>query len=394
MCVCACVRFLSSTGEDAGLSSQEMTDRVQRFLAWISANDKEEDGALVGKGNYGQVFRRPDGSVVKVVDNVKRTGGSAKLAYREHVMSFLQTVLVLRSHCAHVPMHYGFAATPNDQGLSMRLYIEAFDCTVDSAPKGKISSAQDWAALLFQVLSAILCVARLLDVCHNDIYPRNVLLKLEPCCIQYDHFGLEHSLAWHSLAALTDFGVCSSPLLASRLGPEVKRTPEVPRDPHVPFGKIPPGVHVLNYTFLPPFSRDPYCLFKWGVFRSKGMPRAPDSVTLQCEEALAYIDEHQASFSRRCASHDLMRHVFDQSRLGALLPTPKRTSGAQKFKVQDQDRAAVLKESTALLRECSAVTPGSPLSPQKQGKRDDDAGDAVLERSPRRLVLRYPARSS
>lgn len=330
------------------------------------ANREESDGALVGQGHYGQVYKRDDGSVVKVVENVKRTGGSAKLAYREHVMSFLQTVLVIRGHCAHLPMHYGFASAPNHVGISMRMYIEAFDCSVDAAPKGRIETLKDWSALMFHVLSAIVCVARLLEVCHNDVYPRNVLLKLEPSRTHYDHFGTEHRVAWHSLAVLTDFGVCSSPLLASKLGPEVKRTPAIPRDPAAPYGSIAPSAHVLNYTFLPPFSRDPYCLFKWGVFRSKGLPAAPSSAASACQEALRYIDAHQDSFARKGASLHLLKHVFRPERPMGRALLESGDGPFERFCVQDQDRADVLRESTSLLE--SAETARSPRRPP-----EDDA---------------------
>jgi serine/threonine protein kinase len=329
-------------------------DRVKRFYAWR----KGELGAAIGKGNYGTVFRCGDGAVVKVVGDVRKSSGSAKLAYREHVMSLLQSVLVLRHHTPHLPLHYGLEATQTGpKALSMSLYLEAFDCSLDASPVECLVRPNDWVALIFQVSSAVLCVAKLLDVCHNDLYPRNVLVRRYPGGhshrICYNHFGLRHEVWWHSLTVLTDFGVCSSPLLASRGGPEVKRTPVVSRGV-VPFGRQPPSAHVLNHTYLPPFSRDFYMLFKWGAFKTKGLPRAPESVALWCRAALDYLDKHQPAFTKPQATLRAFECVFSPSSLAThslpkLAPSEEAGEDEVEFTVDTSDRAPVLEDCTALL---------------------------------------------
>ena len=349
---------------------------------------------VVGKGNYGTVYRYGDGAVVKVVPEIRKSAGSAKLAYREHVMSLLQTVLVLRRHTPHLPIHYGLESCHNGpKSLSMKLYIEAFDCSLDAAKPECLSKTSDWVAIIFQISSAVLCVAKLLGVCHNDLYPRNVLIRrhcntssttittalpqLSPppssslqqrryCCYHYNHFGERHTLCWHSLAALTDFGVCSGSILASKSGPEVKRTPVVQRSETVPFGQQPPGLHVLNHTYLPQFSRDPYLLFKWGVFNAKGLPcRPPKHVTAWCKDVLHYIDTHQAAFTRPDATLRLFAYAFcpeTLARHSLALPVSTTTvvtsDNTNNFSVSDSDRTLVLNDCTSLL---SAV-PFSPSS--------------------------------
>jgi len=338
-----------------------MTDkedpRTRRFFEWRSSAETTTPGETVGKGNYGTVYRCGDGAVVKVVSGVRKSAGSAKLAYREHVMSLLQTVLVLRRHTPHLPIHYGLetAHEKKPKSLSMKLYIEAFDCSLDAAPPECLLRPQDWVGVLFQVSSAVLCVAKLLDVCHNDLYPRNVLVRrlgTRQMC-RYDHFGVRHALRSTWLAALTDFGVCSSPLLASRSGPEVKRSPAIPRSA-VPFGQQPPGVHVLNHTYLPQFSRDPYTLFKWGAFRTKGLPRSPKEVVSWCQSVLEHLDRHQADFTRPAATLRLFEVAFSPAVLQAhglspLFEDKDEDDTALDFSVADSDKGPVIEDCTALL---------------------------------------------
>lgn len=385
-----------------------LQSRVKTFLSWRGPDDggpEETDGAaLVGKGNYGQVFRSGGGAVVKVVFGVRKSSSAAKLAYREHVMSLLQTVLVLRGHSPHFPMHYGFGASSSPDAsaaqpvvasisrplLCMRLYIEAFDCSMDAAPPWCLARPRDWAALMFQVMSAVVCVACLLDVCHNDLYPRNVLLRCPSrapggtgYCLKYDHFGVEHEICWHSLAAVTDFGVCSSPLLSSKLGPEVKRVPAVPRG-IVPFGSQPPLLHVLNHTYLPPFSRDPYVLFKWGAFRTKGLPQAPPPTVRWCQKVLKYLDDNESKFKRAGGSLALLKFAFspeslaDAGLLGhhcSSCPKSRHANGCC-FSVHAPDRAGVLADATALLSsvpfETTARSPASLDVADSEVKKDDD----------------------
>lgn len=334
--------------------SDQVRERTQKFYNWRGDTSTTAVGETVGKGNYGTVYRCGDGVVVKIVPEVRKSTGATKLAYREHVMSLLQTVIVLREHTPHLPIHYGLEAIfSGPKSLSMKLYIEAFDCSLEAAPSSWIAKPTDWIALLFQVFSAIVCVAKLLDVCHNDLYPRNVLLKHNDatsfdCC--YAHFGIKHSMSWHSLAALTDFGVCSSPLLASKEGPEVKRTPNVPQS-EIPFGEQPPKLHVLNHTYLPQFSRDPYLIFKWGAFRTKGLNPAPVQITSWCRNVLHYIDTHQAKFCKPEATVRLLAFSFSPETLAAhKLKFPElKNQTCTHFSVNDSDRARILEDCTSLL---------------------------------------------
>lgn len=339
-------------------------EREKMFYAW----EKAEPGEPVGKGNYGTVFKSGEGAVVKVMKQVRKSTGSAKLAYREHVMSLLQSLLVLRRHTPHLPLHYGLEAVrAAPRTLAMRFYLEAFDCSLDGAPSDLLRQPQDWVALLFQVGSALLCVAKLLEVCHNDLYPRNILLRRRPrpCLLSYNHFGLEHELCWHTLAVLTDFGVCSGRLLNSRAGPEVKRTPVVLRS-ETPFGQQPPGVHVLNHTYLPAFSRDPYLLFKWGRFRTKGLPQPPEAVRSWCSAVLAHLDERQASFSEPAAVLRLFGFAFSPETLQAYgLPSLEPSDSSEKdkeahFSVDEEDQRKIFQQCTDLLQ--SVPFSASPAS--------------------------------
>ncbi len=328
-------------------------ERAERFFRWERPAPR---GGRLGSGNYGTVYSCSDGSVVKQL-RPRRSGASAALAYREHVVSLLQSALVLQALTPHLPLHYGFDSEALPLGrLELRLYQEAFDCSLDAAPAALLAKDADWLALLFQLMSAVVCVARLLDLCHNDVYPRNVLLRCgRPGApgrrLRYHHFGADHELAWHSLAALTDFGVCSSPLLASPDGPEVRR----PRADlgGVPFGdQAPRGKHVLAYRDLPPFSRDPYMLFKWARFPCKGLPAAPEAARAWARHVLAHMDQHLPEFGSSAGTVRLLHDAFapaelERHGLPGLRPGQEP---AASFSATDADRARVLQRGAELLR--------------------------------------------
>jgi serine/threonine protein kinase len=341
-----------------------MDIRAENFFLW----KKGLKGLKIGKGSYGTVFRSGEGAVVKEIEATKKTPSGIKLAYREHVMSILQSFLVLEGHTPHLPLHYGVETSPiGPDLLSFHFYLEAFDCSLEAAPPRTLSTDKDWVCLLFQVSSALVCISHLLDVCHNDLYPRNVLIRFHPLNvykkIRYDHYGIKHEVEWHALAALTDFGICSSPLLGSARGPEVKKKP-ITENEDIPFGNVPTGgSHVLNYTKLEPFSRDPYMLFKWGKFKVKGLPMAPASVRIWCTEVLSEIDCNTHRFHTGDGVIWIFKLAFDQlllekNKLPNLVPSPNIEihSLAGVFTIKTQDRQHLLQRCTELLNSVSLKT--------------------------------------
>lgn len=343
-----------------------METRRNRFLEWqppsgpLAANR----GAKIGNGKYGTVYKCRGNShvVIKEVIIEKAKSNATSLAFREHAMSLLQTAIALRSLCPHLPLHYGIrTSVPRRGSLHLAYYMEAFDCSLDSAPVDVFSDPKDWIALLFQISSALVTVAVLLEVAHNDLYPRNVLIRRRARTdaetlgeSTYDVFGDRWRVPWRYLAVLTDFGICSGKALGTP-----NETPEVGR--HLPnespghaFGELPPSVHVLHYKELPPFSRDPYMLFKWPRFRTRSMPVAPVNVSNWAGHCLAFIDKHLRHFATPLGSRKLMSHAFSSDVLMAFslppLSAPPDANAICSCRVRPEDRDGVLKDGEALLR--------------------------------------------
>lgn len=159
-----------------------MEARRSKFLEWEppTGSVAATRGEKIGSGKYGIVYmcRGAPHMVVKEVTINKTRSCATSLAFREHAMSLLQTAMVLRSLCPHLPLHYGIRASVPSRGtLHLAYYMEAFDCSLDAAPTNVLVDPKDWIALLFQISTALVSVAMLLEVAHNDLYPRNILLR-------------------------------------------------------------------------------------------------------------------------------------------------------------------------------------------------------------------------
>lgn len=335
-----------------------MASREDALYSWHKPSSSTENrSSIIGKGTYGVVFKCDENTVVKIIEAAPEpTTSSAKLAYREHVMSLLQGLLVLQRHNPHFPLHYGFEASPTPSCLSLKFYIEAFDGSLD-AHSDVLATANDWVAGIFQISSAILCVASLLSVCHNDLYPRNVLVRRIGVdrVIRYDQFGHRYDVKWSSFLALTDFGVCSSPLLASKSGPEVKKTEPKKKACRGRFGTFScEGCHILNFKHIPPYSRDLYALFKWPVFGSKGLPAAPQEVRRWSARVLECIDDSvEDALKSPKGTHHVLSFAFSESALqNSSLPSLEaddQIEPDEAYRVCHKDRTPLLAKAARLL---------------------------------------------
>jgi serine/threonine protein kinase len=342
-----------------------METRRSNFFEWRPPSGPLEAirGRKIGNGKYGTVYlcQGSPHVVIKEVTIDKAKSNASSLAFREHAMSLLQTVIALRSLCPHLPLHYGICTSSPRQGsLHLAYYMEAFDCSLDAAPLDVLSDHKDWIALLFQILSALVTVATLLEVAHNDLYPRNVLIKRRAWTDEetlgestYDMFGNRWIVPWRYLAGLTDFGICSGKALGTpNESPEVERhlQDEIPGQA---FGDLPPSVHVLHYRDLPHFSRDPYMLFKWPRFRTRSLPQAPPNVSAWAGHCLSFIDRHRYHFASPLGSRKLLSHAFCPDVLKTFALTPLSIPSIDDTcisRVRLEDRDVVLQDGEALLR--------------------------------------------
>lgn len=314
------------------------SSRIASVFAWQQGPRAD----LLGSGKYGQVFRvaGPSNSVVK--ESLVRSQKEAprRQAFREHVIGLLQTLLVLQHHSPHVPVHFAMSIGIDEaRALSGRMYMEAFDGSLQDCAQDVLHESAEWISMAFQVSSALVVLADMLHLTHNDLYPRNVLVRARGCLgppVHYLLVGKRYTLRWPFLAVLTDFGIASSALLMDQeAAPEVAASlPSVP----VPraFGEARGGVHILRYKALPAFSRDAYTLLRWIYHGAKGLPAPPERVAAWAGAGLHTLDSHRELFASPQGLVALFQNLFDPPVLhsfgfaGPLVPhEPAETPGSR-----------------------------------------------------------------
>jgi serine/threonine protein kinase len=323
-----------------------MNDRQQKLYEWI----RGPRGKLIGEGNYGKVYLSGiDGAVVKELSAKKSScAAGLKLAYREHVMSLFQNALVLKRIAPHFCLHYGYEATPTNARVAFSLFLEGFDGNLQTEGTELLGSASatPWASLCFQIGTGLVALAVFLDVCHNDLYPRNILVRRDAARVcRYEVLDATYDVPLPFLAVITDFGVCSSPMLSSpAAGPEVKRTKIT--DPPKDFGETPHVGHILNFN-LPPFSRDFYMMFKWLAFPPKFFPPVPHAVRKWSIAVLRLIDKDREKFATPGGSKWIFATAF---RIADPRFLQAATEPTETFRLRLADRSAFIAEVTAHLR--------------------------------------------
>ena len=158
--------------------------RKQAFATWKCS----PLGELLGSGRYGKVFACGQSSAAKLIDLCGKRKQARLQAYREHVVALLQSVLLLAKVTPHFPWHYGATTTfvGDAHELQFTLYMERFDGTLEDLSPMVLQSAKDWAHAALQVLHACLSMAVHFGIVHNDLYPRNVLVRRSaPLALHY-----------------------------------------------------------------------------------------------------------------------------------------------------------------------------------------------------------------
>ena len=316
-----------STTIRAGEASQEVAHTRPRQRAAADArrsppatDQTVADRVLIGKGKYGSVFREKDGVVVKEV-KAKVSDRGLGPPFREKIVAILQSLLVVSRISPNFPLHYGFdiGSVPVGGKIDLSYYIEEFDGSLDVLGSQVMlpERPNSWITSSFQMFSAIATYAVVLSIAHNDLYPRNILakrLRRPGTTFVYNIFGNRFVVEVDYVLAVTDFGICSSPLLggtSTSKSPEVAATlKEEPRCSGAPFGTLPPKKHILHYKFLPVYSRDVYLVLKWIAFATKSFPRAPPQVVSWAKKALDWVDRHEEHFEIPNATTDFIFFAF------------------------------------------------------------------------------------
>jgi len=312
-------------------------------------------GEVLGSGKYATVYR--SGScAAKVMDLSGKSKRSRMQAYREHVVSMLQTILLLRSVTPHYPFHYGFTTSVDEAGISLTMFMERFEGNLLEASERCLLGAEEWVLVTFQILHACVCMAGIFGVVHNDLYPRNVLVrslpKEERTCVVVD--GVSYVLRKTFLAVVADYGIASGKLVGALEVPEVcASTVKVERWRH--FSLQPPEAHILQYEpTLPAFSRDPYTVLKWIFYGQKDLTRAPPSVRFWAMEALHRMDQSLEDFEQERSQLPLFHHLFhpDNLRRFGLKPLLSDAAAAgPSCCLRIEDKEAMVLQAVDALRE-------------------------------------------
>jgi serine/threonine protein kinase len=292
-------------------------ERRRAFVEW----EKGERADLLGSGKYGKVFRVSGGSARTVVKEcVVRSSrtGMRRQAFREHAIGILQTLLALEGCTPHLPLHFGAWVSVEAGRLHGRMYMEEHDGSLRTLGREVLRRDEDWVCLAFQVTSTLVTLAEALQLTHNDLYPRNVLISRHPPkTVTYRFPAAAYSLEWNFFVALTDFGIASS-LLMGCSAPEIAEVLKKTSQPIRNFGSVAPSRHILEYRWLPPFSRDLYTILKWIRFPSTQLPLAPRVVALWAQAMLLHLDTHQASLDAPSGLHCAFSHLFSARSLAGL----------------------------------------------------------------------------
>ena len=288
----------------------------------VVARETPKQRELIGEGKYGKVYRDSEGVVVKEVRAKLNIRGMTS-PFREKVAAILQSLLVMHSVNPHFPLHFGFDCTPIPRidKLDLSYYIEEFDTALDKVSHEILGSDPEaWLCAIFQLMSAIYTYSHIFQIVHNDLYPRNVLVKntKRKERFQYNIFGARYCHHCSFMLAVTDFGLCGSPLLQSKENsPEVSASLSKKSYESGRFGKLSPTKHILYYKALPPFARDIYTVLKWIVYPPRNFAHAPRNVARWCTNALDNVDKNERHFDTPKGIAKIFDFMFSEGELAA-----------------------------------------------------------------------------
>ena len=378
-----------------------LQERAEKFRAWQESSLTE----LVGRGNYSRVYATSGGLAAAKVAELPHVSRSARRqAFREHVISLLQTLLVLKRASFFFPLHYGVQlSTGADRGepsmartaaaAELTLFMESFPGALPQlAPRVLLTQERKerasgrWLALAFQLMHAVLAMSISFGISHNDLYPRNVLVRPLPegCDVVFETVveGVSYRLVLPFLAVVTDYGVASGQLLGGKQEPEVCRSLEelqVPRN----FALRPPSAHILQYRGLPAFSRDPWVLLKWLCYPCAELPTQPWGLRLWALDALKRLEAQLSDFSSARAQLPLFHHIFHGRTLRSFFEeplfvtpceeTPEEDAGLrQRFCISEARGRELLREATSVLARMQSILPPPSARPRAKAENQGD----------------------
>jgi hypothetical protein len=203
------------------------------------------------------------------------------------------------------------------------------------------------------------------------------------------------------MLAVTDFGLCCSPLLQSKNHePEIAANLRETSYRKGNFGKTLSAKHILYYKALPPFSRDIYTLLKWIVHPpARSRTRAPSKIVQWCSNALDNVDKNEKHFDSPLGVAKIFDFMFGEGELAlfgfdpaVLRKAPSSSSVAAAASVERKERrtaAAKVDDSVTLTGAEDSILPNNNAttckkkrtrsrSPSPNRKKRGDARDPVF----------------
>jgi len=342
-------------------------ERVRCFEAWGSSLELEEE---IGRGEYGCVFRAADSFSAAKVVTLQPARRARQRVMQEHKISLLQTLLVLRKVSCFHPLHYGVRYQRDALGRQLACYMERFDGSLEALAETVLRGPQAWKDVLFQALHGALSLANVFQLAHNDLYPRNVLVRKLPAAVSarvgVDAWTYARRLDY--LAVVSDYGVASGG--ASAL-PDVVHASK--RRRLSPLSLLTPLQHHILYYDAELFARDPLALLLACVHADgRTLPSCPMSIRLWITLGLQQILVRMKDFAAPRAQKELFHAMFE----GCRRPRgPAAEDGDLTFEVSaETERGA----KEAALRVLEAR--GS-LVPQEERAEEEGASRALLQDS-------------
>jgi hypothetical protein len=325
-------------------------ERLQRVASWRGQTSSAEE--IIGSGRYGTVRASGDVAVKTVRVRCKRR--SLQQPLREQASGLLQTLLLVENVTPHLVAHLGAEGERAESGWLLRhYYMERWPDSLDRCGGETLRDHADWLSLNFQILQALAAAGWIFGLSHNDVYPRNILIRSLDGreALRYAlPDGGRLTLRPRFLAALTDFGISNAAAFDQPDRPDLAARCSLPPS----FGRVAPTQHVLSYAELPAFYRDAYSLLKLTAFSSRPLPRAPKSAAAWARGALDLVDDRLRSGQSGSTLHlHLLGRCFPDMRDGG------EDSGSEHVLDEATKRACLLKASRILpnLAEDASRTP-------------------------------------
>lgn len=257
-----------------------LLENIQRLLSRFSRattmqqlrNILSVEGEL-GEGVYGIVYdailrAKPVSGCHVAVKSIStkdrpadRRGLLKRLVREEAACAFLNALVLLRV-CPNFVIFYKAFLTRNHKKTNLHHYLilmEKADGNLKEWVKTHHSrDLRSFMSCCLQICMAIVSMTSHVDLCHNDLYLKNILFnEIYPTNYTYVCYGRTYTLpACRFIFKVSDFGICSSPTYLDN-STHMEMHDMTPENRHFTgvtdfeFGK-----HILEYRNVPPFARD------------------------------------------------------------------------------------------------------------------------------------------